>query len=299
MSNHLIEPIKAILTKETATRLAPGLYLVATPIGNLGDITLRGLTTLARVDYICCEDTRHSRKLLDVYGLSSPLTTYHDHNADRQRPKILKWLSEGASVALISDAGTPLISDPGFKLVREATNTGHRVFSLPGASSVMAALTVSGLPTDAFFFAGFLPPRKPAARRRLEDINEIPGTLVLFETAHRLASTIELLGELCSGRDLVIARELTKHFEECVHLSLPATTPHNAKWKGECVLLVSPPPPSTVSEEKLRIELAAALKQMTVRDAVEYVTRTFQVRRKMVYNLALQMQKGADHANDM
>jgi 16S rRNA (cytidine1402-2'-O)-methyltransferase len=296
MSERLIDPIRAILTRETMTALAPGLYLVATPIGNLADISLRAITTLVRANHICCEDTRHSRKLLDAYAITGHLTPYHDHNADRERPKILSWLAEGATVALISDAGTPLISDPGYKLVRDAVDAGHVVFSIPGPSAVTTALAVSGLPTDAFFFAGFLPPREAAARRRLTEIAHIPGTLVLFETATRLNTTLGILNELCVGRQLVIARELTKRFEELIRASLPFTVAQEHDWKGEFVLLLSPPLPENPSDAELQTALTGIMKQMSVRDAVEEVTRTFHVPRKMVYNLALQIRKGATDA---
>lgn len=297
MSEHLIDPIRAILIRETTTALAPGLYLVATPIGNLADISLRAITTLARANHICCEDTRHSRKLLDAYNITGHLTPYHDHNADRERPKILSWLADGATVALISDAGTPLISDPGYKLVRDVASAGHAVFSIPGPSAVTTALPVSGLPTDAFFFAGFLPPREAASRRRLGEIADIPGTLILFETATRLNTTLSILNELFAGRQLVIARELTKRFEELIRVSLPISVDQENEWKGEFVLLISPPLPTNVSDADLQNALINLMKQMSVRDAVEEVTRTFHVPRKLVYNFALQIQKGAIDAD--
>src|SRR6185312_15032924 len=169
----------------TAPRAAAGLYLVATPIGNLGDVTLRALQTLAGVDLIACEDTRITRRLTERYQISTPLTAYHEHNAEAARPKILKILGEGGSVALVSDAGTPLISDPGFKLVREACAAGFSVIALPGPSSVLTALSVAALPTDRFFFEGFLPPKRHARRTRLTELARIDATLVLFEAGSR------------------------------------------------------------------------------------------------------------------
>ena len=184
-----------------AGSLAPGLHIVATPIGNLGDITLRALSTLAAADLIACEDTRVTRKLIDRYAISSPLIPYHDHNAATARPKLLARLAEGAAVALVSDAGTPLISDPGYKLVRAAQEAGHRVTALPGASAALAALTVAGLPTDQFLFAGFLPPKQAARRARIAELARIPATLVLFETGPRVTATLaDLAAELGESR---------------------------------------------------------------------------------------------------
>src|SRR3954452_21812039 len=179
-----------------APPLAPGLYLVATPIGNLRDITLRALEILAAADLGACEDTRVTRRLFDHYGLSAPLIAYHDHNAETARPKILDKLAAGGAVALVSDAGTPLISDPGYKLVRAATEAGHAVTAAPGPSAALMALTVAGLPTDRFFFEGFLPPKETARRVRIAELARIPSTLVLFESGPRLAAT---LGDLAAG----------------------------------------------------------------------------------------------------
>src|SRR5271170_451175 len=167
-------------------KIAPGLHIVATPIGNLGDITLRALATLAGADLIACEDTRVTRKLLDRYGIVTPLTPYHDHNATAARPKLLERLAKGAAIALVSDAGTPLVSDPGFKLVRAAHEAGYSVTALPGASAPLAALAVAGLPTDQFFFAGFLPPKQTARRTSIAELARIPATLVFFETGPRI-----------------------------------------------------------------------------------------------------------------
>jgi len=298
MTDPLLSSIQSTLARETATPLAPGLYIVATPIGNLADITLRALAVLARATHVLCEDTRHSLKLLNHYGIARRLTAYHDHNADRERPKILEWLREGAAVALISDAGTPLISDPGYKLVRDAAAEGIAVLSIPGPSAVVAALAASGLPTDSFFFAGFLPAREAAARRRLAGLAAIPGTLIFFETATRLEGTLDALGELFPGREAVIARELTKRFEEFIRGPLPLARDEKREWKGEFVLLISPPVPQDASQDELENALGSALQRLSARDAVEEVARTFGVPKRMVYNLALQLQKGATHVGD-
>src|SRR6266700_4409360 len=172
----------------TAPALAGGLHVVSTPIGNLRDITLRALEVLAAADLIACEDTRVTRKLLDHYGIATPLTPYHDHNAAEARPKLLARLAAGAAIALVSDAGTPLVSDPGYKLVRDARAAGASVTAWPGASAVLAALTLSGLPTDRFLFEGFLPAKEGARRARINELKRIPGTLVLFETGARIAA---------------------------------------------------------------------------------------------------------------
>src|SRR5271168_4229183 len=177
-------------------KLGSGLHVVATPIGNLGDITVRALETLAGADLIACEDTRVTRKLLDRYAITTPLTPYHDHNAAKARPVLLRRLAEGAAIALVSDAGTPLVSDPGFKLVREVHEAGYPVTALPGASAPLAALAVAGLPTDQFLFAGFLPPKETARRARIAQLARIPATLVLFEAGPRMAAT---LADLAAG----------------------------------------------------------------------------------------------------
>ena len=197
-----------------APRAESGLYLVATPIGNLGDITLRALQTLAGVDLIACEDTRITRRLTERYAISTQLVSYHEHNAPQARPKILKSLAQGQSIALVSDAGTPLISDPGFKLVREACAAGFAVVALPGPSSVLAALSVAALPTDRFFFEGFLPQRQAARRARLAELAPCEATLVLFESGSRVQETLVDLAAIMGDRDAAICREMTKLHEE-------------------------------------------------------------------------------------
>jgi 16S rRNA (cytidine1402-2'-O)-methyltransferase len=295
----LLASTTQLLSRELATPLAPGLYIVATPIGNLTDISLRALAVLARADHICCEDARHSQKLLSTYDIRGRLSAYHDHNAAKERPKILSWLSGGKAVALISDAGTPLIADPGYKLVRAALEARHRVYPIPGASAAIAALSVSGLPTDTFHFAGFLPPKQAARRKRLEELAGIPATLVLYETAPRLSEALADLAATMSGREVVIARELTKHFEEIASGVLPfAREDGAAEWKGEFVLLIAPPADEAAAEDVIRDALTEALRRSSLRDAVDEVTRTLRVPRRLVYGLALELQKGSSDARN-
>src|SRR5437762_10810614 len=197
-----------------APALAGGLHLVATPIGNLRDVTVRALEVLAAADLIACEDTRVTRKLLDRYGIATSLSSYHEHNAAQARPKLLARLADGAAIALVSDAGTPLVSDPGYKLVREAQAAGAHVTALPGASAVLAALTVSGLPTDRFLFEGFLPAKEAARRARIAELERIQATLVLFETGARIAASLADLAAGLGPREAALCRELTKLYEE-------------------------------------------------------------------------------------
>ena len=223
--------------------LARGLHVVATPIGNLRDITLRALETLGAADLIACEDTRVTRKLLDHYGIATPLTPYHEHNAEAARPKILARLAGGEAVALVSDAGTPLVSDPGFKLVRAARAEGHAVFALPGASAVLAALTVSGLPSDRFVFEGFLPPREGARRNRIAEIKSIPATLVVFETGPRLSAALADLAQGLGPRPAAVCRELTKLHEEVRRgdlATLAADYAAAAEPRGAITITISP-----------------------------------------------------------
>ena len=241
-------------------KLAPGLHIVATPIGNLGDITLRALEALAGADLIACEDTRVTRKLLDRYGIATPLTPYHEHNAAKARPMLLRRLAEGAAIALVSDAGTPLISDPGYKLVRAAQDAGHTVTALPGASAVMAALTVAGLPTDQFLFAGFLPPKEAARRARIAELARIPATLVLFEAGPRLAATLaDLAAGLGEQREAALCRELTKLHEEIRRgdLATLAESYADDAPRGEIVLVIAPPQAIEPTERGRDRDLAA------------------------------------------
>src|SRR5882724_7802458 len=223
---------------------APGLYLVATPIGNLRDITIRALETLAAADVIACEDTRVTRRLLDHYGISTPLTPYHEHNAAAARPKLLARLAENGVVALVSDAGTPLISDPGFKLVREARETGHPVIAAPGPSAALAALTSSGLPTDRFFFEGFLPAKAGQRQTRIAELSHVAATLIFYESGPRIAQALAALAEGLGPRQAAVCRELTKLHEEVRRGDLAALARQyadGAESRGEFTIVVEPP----------------------------------------------------------
>jgi 16S rRNA (cytidine1402-2'-O)-methyltransferase len=227
-----------------ARPLAAALYLVATPIGNLGDITLRALETLAGADLLACEDTRVTRVLLDRYGIRQRPYAYHEHNAGEAGPKLIAALQEGRSVALVSDAGTPLVSDPGFRLVEQALAAGIRVVPIPGPSAVLAALTASGLPSDAFLFAGFLPVKDGQRKTRLTQLATVPATLIFFESPRRLAETLVAMAEVLGDRPAAIGRELTKTFEEMRTGTLAALAAHYGDAptpKGEIVICVGPP----------------------------------------------------------
>jgi 16S rRNA (cytidine1402-2'-O)-methyltransferase len=278
-----------------APAVAPGLHLVATPIGNLGDVTLRALATLAGAAVVACEDSRVTRRLFERYAITTPLISYHDHNAEAVRPKILARLDAGAAVALVSDAGTPLISDPGFKLVQAAQAAGHAVTALPGASAVLAALTASGLPTDRFFFEGFLPPRDAARRARIEELAGIPATLVFFEAGPRVGAMLEDLAAGLGARPAAVCRELTKLHEEIRRDDLGALAHayrDGAETRGEFVVVVGPPlagaaPDAADLDSVLRQALAAA----SLKDAVEAVAEATGVKRRIVYQRALALTK--------
>jgi 16S rRNA (cytidine1402-2'-O)-methyltransferase len=269
--------------------LTPGLYLVSTPIGNLADITLRALAALAGADQLYCEDTRHSRKLLSRYGISRGLGAYHEHNAEQMRPRILAALAAGQSVALATDAGTPLISDPGFKLARAALDAGHRVIPVPGPSAVLAALTGAGLPTDTFLFAGFLPPRSAARRARIKELESVAATLVIFEAPSRLADTLDDLAAVLGDRSGAVARELTKLYEDIRRDTLAglAQWARETEVRGEIVVLVAPPGVKEVTDEAIAERLRSALKTMSVRDAAKAVAEALGAPRSRVYDLAV------------
>lgn len=263
---------------------------MSTPIGNLGDITLRALATLAAADLIACEDTRVTRKLLDRYAITAPLAPYHDHNAATARPRLLQKLAEGAAIALVSDAGTPLISDPGYKLVRAAQEAGHSVVAIPGASSILAALTVAGLPTDAFFFAGFLPPKQAARRERIAELARVPGTLVVFETGPRLAETLADLAAAFGEREAAVCRELTKLHEEVRRGPLATLSRESVdqETRGEFVLVIAPPGAAAQpSEDDADALLRAALARTSLKDAVGEVAVATGLPRRTLYQRAL------------
>ena len=273
--------------------MRPGLYVVATPIGNLGDITLRALAVLAGADVLYCEDTRHSRTLLAHYGISRPTRAYHEHNAERERPRVLAELAAGRSIALISDAGTPLVSDPGYKLVRAAVAAGHTVTSLPGPSAILASLAAAGIATDAFLFAGFLPPKQKARRTRLEELASVPATLVLFEAPSRLAESLDDIAAVLGDREAAVARELTKLYEE-VRRGTPAEL---SQWaaasapKGEMVILIGPPLAQIVSDETIASHIQPLLADMTLSDAARAVAQQLGIPRNRAYALALGLKR--------
>jgi 16S rRNA (cytidine1402-2'-O)-methyltransferase len=281
----------------TAPKPIPGLHLVATPIGNLGDITLRALETLAGCDIIACEDTRITRRLTERYGITALLKPYHEHNAALARPKILERLAQGASIALVSDAGTPLISDPGFKLVREANAAGHAVIALPGPSSVLTALSVAALPTDRFFFEGFLPPKETARRARLAELARIDATLVVFESGNRVQDTLADLAGIMGGRDAAICRELTKMHEEVLRAPIAelARSADTLETRGEFVLVIGPPPADaqTMTDDALNDLLRASLQRDSVKDAVAHAVELSGRPRREIYARALELAKQA------
>jgi 16S rRNA (cytidine1402-2'-O)-methyltransferase len=279
-----------------AAKAEPGLHLVATPIGNLGDITLRALEVLAGVDVIACEDTRVTRKLIGRYGILTPLTPYHEHNAAEARPKLLARLADGQAIALVSDAGTPLISDPGYKLVRAACEAGHSVTAIPGPSSVLAALSVAGLPTDRFFFEGFLPAKQAARQKRVAELANIPSTLVLFESGSRLAATLSDLAAAFGKRPAAICRELTKLHEEVRRGDLETLARDyaaGAESRGEFVVVVAPPAADDGILDNVDDLLRQALRRVSVKDAVGEVALATGRPRREVYQRALILAKDA------
>jgi len=274
-----------------------GLAIVATPIGHSRDITLRALDILEQADTIACEDTRVTAKLLSIYGISRPLIAYHEHNAEKVRPKLIKRLKQGETVALVSDAGTPMVSDPGYKLVRDCTEEGIPVIPIPGASSVLAALTASGLPTDRFFYAGFLAPKTAARKKALGGLAQIPGTLVVLESARRLAGSLADMAETLGPRPAMVARELTKLFEEIRRGSLPDLADHYRREgppKGEITIVIGPPLEKIADEAEIDRLLGAALKDGSVRDAADAVTAATGLPRRKVYARALALKSGAE-----
>lgn len=274
-----------------AAPLPPGLHVVATPIGNLGDVTLRALAALAGADVVLAEDTRVSRVLLAHYGIDTPLVPYHEHNAAAVRPQMAARLARGESLALVSDAGTPLVSDPGYKLVLDAVAAGAGVTALPGASAVMAALVLGGLPTDRFFFEGFLPERGGARRTRLADLAAVPGTLVFFESARRLADCLADVVAVLGPRPAAVARELTKTFEEVrrgTATELAAAYAAEGAPRGEVVVLVArPDAPPPLAAEALDARLSAALDGLSVKDAAAVVAGETGLPRREVYGRAV------------
>ena len=281
----------ALGMRAEAQPIAAGLHVVATPIGNLGDITLRALATLAAADAVIAEDTRVSRNLLAHYGMTTPLVAYHEHNATEMRPRLLARLAQGAALALISDAGTPLVSDPGYKLVAEALAAGIAVTSLPGPSAVLAALVVAGLPTDRFFFEGFLPPKSAGRRARINELAFVPATLVFFESPRRLAEALSDLAAELGDRPAAVARELTKLYETTRRGTLAELAAHFAALdppKGEIVIVVGPPGDAEpIAEEELDRLLRGAMQTLSVKDAAAAISAKTGAPRRQVYARAL------------
>ncbi|OWK33715.1 ribosomal RNA small subunit methyltransferase I [Sphingomonas dokdonensis] len=274
-------------------KLSPGLYIVATPIGNLGDLSPRAADILSRADLVAAEDTRVTIGLLRHIGVKRPMTPYHDHNADHVRPQLIARLATEA-IALVSDAGTPLISDPGYKLVRDARAAGHAVVTIPGPCAAVAALTLAGLPTDRFLFAGFLPSKAKARAETIAELGAIRATLILYESGPRLGATLAALAEQLGSRDAAVTREITKKFEEAVTGTLPALATRYADTppKGEIVIVVAPPgeaPPA--SAEDADAALAEALTRLPAAKAAGEVAKRLGVDRKALYALALKLKE--------
>lgn len=290
-------------TTESPRQYRPdkGLHVVATPIGNLGDISVRALQTLEGADVIAAEDTRVTAKLLRHFDITTPQTPYHEHNAERVRPALIKRLKQGDIVALVSDAGTPLISDPGYRLVRDAVGEGIKVTTVPGASATLSALVVSGLPTDRFLFAGFLPNKSGARRAALDDLSRVKATLVFFEAGGRLAGSLRDMVGVLGNREAAVARELTKLHEDVRRGNLEdlaAQYEESAAPKGELVIVVGPPAADAAPDDAaLDIAIRKAMDTMSVRDAAAAVAGAHGVPRRRVYARALEI-AGEDHGAD-
>jgi 16S rRNA (cytidine1402-2'-O)-methyltransferase len=269
--------------------LEPGLYVVATPIGNLRDITLRALDVLAGADLVLAEDTRVTGKLLSAYGISSRLLRYDEHQAEQARPRILAALADGKVVALVSDAGTPLISDPGYKLVREVAAEGYRVYPIPGASALLAGLSVGGLPTDRFLFAGFPPPKSAARRTFLEELAGIRATLVFFEGGSRLADSLADMANVLGEREAVVCRELTKLYETVSRGGLAelAADPRFEHPKGELVILVGPGREEQATAADADTALRDALSRLRPAEAATEVAKALGLPRRDLYRRAM------------
>ncbi len=275
--------------------LAPGLYLVATPIGNLRDITLRALDVLSAADLVMAEDTRVAGKLLHAFGLSKKLERYDEHSADRAGPKALALLAEGGRVALVSDAGTPLVSDPGYRLAREAIAAGLPVFPIPGASALLAGLTVAGLPTDRFLFAGFPPPKSAARRAFLEELAGLRATLVFFEGGSRVAASLADMAEVFGSREAAVARELTKLYETVTRGTLAelAADPRMVSPKGEFVILVGPGREEIATAADADNALKDALTRLRPAEAASEVARALGLPRRDLYRRAMELRAEA------
>lgn len=278
-----------------STFFEKGLYLVATPIGNLGDLSPRAVDVLKNADVVACEDTRITGKLLSLNAVSTPMMNYHEHNADKMRPVLTARLKKGETVALVSDAGTPLVSDPGHKLVADCIKEGIYVTAVPGASALLTALQLSGLPTRRFLFQGFLPPKSSARKTTLSELKNVPSTLIFYEAPQRMIETLTDMKEVLGDRDCSVSRELTKKFEQTVRgkisdiLDLYA---QNGVPKGEFVIVVAPPLEEKAGEQDVETALKQALETMSVKDAAAFVAQALNTNKKEVYTLALKLKNG-------
>ena len=280
-----------------AVRLAPGLYLVATPIGSARDVTLRALDILASADVLVAEDTRTLRKLMEIHGIplaDRQVLAYHDHNGAQMRPRLMGLLEQGLTMAYASEAGTPMVADPGFDLARAAREAGHLVTTAPGASAVVTALTLGGLPTDKFFFAGFLPNASGQRKTALRRFAEIPGTLVFYESPKRIAAMLRDSAEILGpDRQAAICRELTKKFEEVIPGTLQelASICADRTLKGEIVVLIDRPQSENINPDDVERMLREALQGHSVRDAADLVAAGTGLPRRQIYQLALKLEQ--------
>ena len=280
-----------------AETLSPGLYVTATPIGNLRDITLRALATLAAADEILCEDTRVTAKLTARYGIARKLSPYHDHNAAKVRPRIIAALKAGAAVALVSDAGTPLVSDPGYKLVREAIAESVRVEAVPGPSAALAALATSGLPSDRFLFAGFLPEKASERRATLSELKDLRATLIFFESARRLSGALAAVAAALGERDVAVLRELTKMHEEALRgrvSDVAAAIVERETLKGEITLVIGPPSESAPEADAIEVDraLVEAAASMSAAKAALAIAKRYRLSKKDLYARLLALREG-------
>ena len=275
-----------------AENLAPGLYVTATPIGHLGDVTLRALATMAAVDVLLCEDTRTTAKLLERYGIRTRLMAYHEHNAEKVRPAILRALGKGQSIALVSDAGMPLVSDPGYRLVADCVANEIPVTAIPGASAVLTALALSGLPTDRFVFLGFLPAKSGERKKLLAEFMNVKATLIAFESPHRIVDALVDVAGVMNNARVAATRELTKLHEEVlrgtameVHEILSA----RPSVKGEITLVIAPPEQNTsqASDEDIEAAIDDALKSMPAAKAAADIAKRFDLAKKDIYSRIL------------
>lgn len=272
-----------------------GLYLVATPIGNLGDLSPRAVAVLKNADVVACEDTRITGKLLSLNAISTPMVNYHEHNADKMRPVLTARLKKGETVALVSDAGTPLVSDPGHKLVADCIKEGIYVTAVPGASALLTALQLSGLPTRRFLFQGFLPPKSSARKTTLAELKNVPSTLIFYEAPQRMIETLTDMKEVLGDRACSVSRELTKKFEQTVRGKISDILDLYAQDgvpKGEFVVVVAPPLEEKAGKRDVEAALKQALETMSVKDAAAFVAQALNANKKEVYTLALKLKNG-------